>query len=816
MLKYYFKTALRVFTRNKAFALINVLGLSVGISAALVIFLIVHYEFSFDRFEKDADRIYRIVLDARFNDADGHSAAVPAPLSGAVEREVTGIDATVPVMQFQGDATTQVTVETPAGKPRIYKKQSDVVFTNSGYFKLLPFQWIAGSPATAMKDPFTVVLTESRSRRYFPGMAARDVVGRRLTCNDITLTVSGIVKDLHEHTAFTAEAFISYSTIAQTSLKDQFMMDVWNDWMIYSQLYVKIAEGSTPGNVETQLKTLLSKYNKDVNKDRYHTMSFRLQPLNDIHFNPWYPTLGSRIVHKPTLYGLLAIAAFLLLLGSINFINLTTAYASQRAREIGIRKTMGSSKANLIVQFLGETVLITTLAALVSVALTPLLLRMFRDFIPPGLHFDLLHQSSLIIFLLLLIVAVSFLSGLYPAFVLSGYRPARVLKNQAFADKAQTRNAWVRKTLTVSQFVIAQFFVMATLMVGKQIRFSLNTDMGFNKEAVINFNIPRDTVAGREKLLLNEIASIPGVALASTGFFAPADKGVAFVNIAYHTGKEEIKPNAQIRWGDSNYLKLYQIKIIAGRNVLPEEGVKEFLVNESFAHAIGFTKAGDAVGRELQWNGKNVPIVGIMKDFHDQSTHARISPMVFEHNNGSTFHVKLAPDNAGGAQWTAVIAGIRKQYKQLYPDEEFNYGFLDDTIAAFYEREQQTARLLGWATALAILISCLGLLGLVIYTTGLRSKEIGIRKVLGATVSQIVTVLSKDFLRLVLIAFVLAAPVAWWAIHRWLEDYSYRTSLSWWVFALSGLGMMLIALVTMGLQTVRAATANPVKSLRTE
>ena len=298
-------------------------------------------------------------------------------------------------------------------------------------------------------------------------------------------------------------------------------------------------------------------------------MAFHLQPLSDMHFNSNYQGVGYRIAHKPTLYGLLAIAAFLLLLGCINFINLTTAQASHRAKEIGIRKTIGSSKNNLIFQFLSETFFITIIATILSVILTPLLLKMFEDFIPQGLHFDLLHQPYLILFLVLLTITVSFLSGLYPALILSGYKPVLVLKNQAFTGSTQTRNAWVRKTLTVSQFVIAQFFVIATVMVSKQINYSLNTDMGFNKDAIINFDMPRDTVAAHGKQLLNEIKSIPGVAIASTGFFAPADEGVAFTNLTFNNGKEEIKPNVnvQIRWGNPEYIKVYQIKLAAGRNV---------------------------------------------------------------------------------------------------------------------------------------------------------------------------------------------------------------------------------------------------------
>ena len=818
MLKNYFITAFRNIWRNKTFSLINILGLAIGISAALVIFLIVHYEFSYDTFEKDKGRIYRVVLDAKFNGFEGHSTGVQAPLSAAVANEMTGIELTVPIMTFQGDGTVKVSVARDGANPVVYKKQPDIVFTNPQYFQLLQYKWMAGSQRASLRDPFSVVLSESRAAAYFPNTALPDIIGKEIVYNEnLPLKVTGIVKDLEETTHFAALEFISFSTIAKTNLRQNFMMDVWNDWMAYSFLYIKLAKDASVASAETQLKTILNKYNKEANKDANNTMAFRLQPLNDIHFNAIYQGFGNRVASKTTLYGLLSIAAFLLLLGCINFINLTTAHATRRAKEIGIRKTMGSSKIQLVVQFLGETFAITMLATILSVVLAPFLLNMFKGFIPEGLHFDLTHQPVIIVFLLLLLVTVSFLSGFYPALVLSGYKPVTVLKNQSFSGKSQTRSAWVRKTLTVSQFVIAQFLVIATLIVARQISYSLNADLGFNKDAVITFNLPRDTVKTHRPQLLEKIKSIPGVAMASSGFMAPADEGVAFANISYFNGKEEIKPgaNIQIRWGDTSFIHVYQIPLLAGRNVLPGDTTREFIVNEKFARTIGFNRPQDALGKQLLWNKKYSPIVGIIKDFHDISMKGEINPLVLSGGNGSTFHIKLQP-NTGGGQWKKTISQIQSAYNQVYPDEDFNYSFIDDKIARFYVSEQHTESLLTWATALAVFISCLGLLGLVIYTTNVRTKEIGIRKILGASISNIVAILSKDFVQLVLLAFVIAAPLAWWAMYKWLQNYVYKASLSWWVFALAGGAMLVVAVLTLSFQTIRTAVSNPVKSLRTE
>src|SRR6185437_11127160 len=413
----------------------------------------------------------------------------------------------------------------------VFKKQENIIFTNPQYFQLLNYKWIAGSQKAALENPFSVVLTQSRAQQYFPNISPQNIIGRHINYNDnITATVSGVVKALDEQTVFNAAEFISYATIEKTNLKKEFMMDVWDDWMAYSQLYVKLSKNTSTAGIESQLKNLLEKYDKGANKNPALQIAFHLQPLNDIHFDRNYTSPGGRIADKSTLYGLLAIAAFLLLLGCINFINLTTAQASQRTKEIGIRKTMGSSRKNLVFQFLTETLFITIVATILSVMIAPVLLKMFAGFIPEGLHFDLLHQPVMIIFLLLLTLCVSFLSGVYPAMILSGFKPVLVLKNQSVSHSSQTRNAWVRKTLTVSQFVIAQFFVIATLMVSKQINYSINSDLGFAKDGILTFDTPRDTVAINNQKLLNDINAIPEVDIASRGFLSPADQGVAFTN----------------------------------------------------------------------------------------------------------------------------------------------------------------------------------------------------------------------------------------------------------------------------------------------
>ncbi|QNF32848.1 ABC transporter permease [Adhaeribacter swui] len=812
----HFKIALRNLRRHQVFSLINVLGLAIGISASLLIFLITQHELSYDQLP-DKDRVYRVVLDLKFNGEAGHSAGVPAPLSQTIPVEVTGVELTVPIMHFQGDATAKVTIHPGStGQAKILKKQAGIIFTNQQYFSLLPYQWLAGSPATALQQPFRVVLTQSRAQQYFPTLNLADIIGKTLRYNsDFTATVAGIVQDLPQNTTLDAVEFISFPTIAETHLQENFMMNVWNDWMAYSQVYVKLAPNNPAAPVAKQLNALLNKYHPNANRQPGNALRFALQPLPDVHFNQDYAGFNQRVAQKFILYGLLAVAAFLLTLACINFINLTTANSAQRAKEIGIRKTMGSSRQQLITQFLTETLVLTSLAGLLSFGLAPVLLQLFADFLPPGLQSGALWQPGVFLFLAGLTLLVSFLAGWYPALVLSGYEPVKVLKAQATVTGAQTRQVWIRQTLTVSQFVIAQVFVVATLLVGKQLNYAVHTELGFTKEGVLTFNLPRNNGINHRQQMLNEINALPTVEVASTGFLAPIEEGPAFTQITY-APKPELKDPVQIRWGDPNYLQVYQIKLRAGRNVRASDSITEFLINETYARRLGFKNPEAAIGQSLIFNDKKLPIVGVVQDFHAESMHRPITPVVLGNNNGDIFHVRLKPNLPGTDNWQQAIAGMQQIYQRIYPGEDFDYRFVDDAVASFYQTEQRTAKLLNWATGLSLLISCLGLLGLAMYTIQARTKEIGIRKVLGASVNSITALLSRDFLKLVLLANLLAWPVAWYGLHHWLQNFTYRIAIGWEVFALAGAATLLVTLLTVSFQAIKAAVANPVNALRNE
>ncbi|MDB5090079.1 MAG: hypothetical protein JWR09_4073, partial [Mucilaginibacter sp.] len=817
MIKNYFKIAFRSFGKHKLFTLINIVGLSIGISAAVVIYLIVHFDFTFDKFHKDGDRIYRIVTNFTFSGEPGHNSGVPAPLALAAQTQVTGIDVTAPFFTL---SQPSVFIERAGNTPTRFKDQDNVILADQRYFKVLDYKWLAGSSTNALDAPNQVVLTSKQAKKYFPALSFNQMIGKTVTYDTLKTTVTGIVQAIEQNTDFTFHDFISYSTAtANKALGDQLALKEWGDTNSAFQLFVKLSPKTTISHIEKQLNELLKKNHKE---DKGNTEEFRLQPLSDLHFNSDYGTFDfGHIANKITLYGLLAMGAFLLLLGCINFINLTTAQASQRAKEIGIRKTLGSSRKQLIFQFLSETFIITLIAVLISVMLTPVILKLFSDFISKDIKADFLHQPDLILFLVILTFVVSILSGFYPAIMLSSYKPVLVLKNQAQTGKSQTRNAWLRKSLTVTQFIIAQFFIMATVLVSKQVYYALHKDLGFKKDAIVIIHAPwKNSKLSRNQVFYDKLRAIPQINMVSMGTDAPSSNSTMSTEMLYKDGKKEFKNDVQQKYGDENYLKLFQIKILAGRNIQKSDTNHAFLINQTYAKILGFKSPAYAIGKQIKQNDKMWTIVGVMADFYQRSLHAPIKPLTFltnpAHNKNNTFHIALKPQTKDGNDWKKAIAGMERSWKEIYPDDDFEYHFFDENIAKFYDSEQHTSTLLNWATGLSIFISCLGLLGLAIYTTNQRTKEIGVRKVLGASVAQIVTLLSSELIWLILLAFILVTPIAWYAMNKWIQSFADRTTISWWIFAISGAGMLLAAVFTSSFQTVKAAIANPVKSLRSE
>ncbi|RXJ51327.1 ABC transporter permease [Gelidibacter gilvus] len=815
MIRNYFKIAWRNIWKNKLFSFINIISLAIGLSASFVIGLMVYYDFTFDKFHKDGDLIYRITTVYTSPEEVDYNYGVSVPLIAEVKQNLTGIQ------QSTAFFTAEPSRIMNASFSKAYNTPEKVIYADSDFFKFLSYEWLAGNSESAIDGPNKVVLTERRAKKYFPNRDYSDILGEILIYDDsVSTTVTGIVANFKERTDFTFEEIISLDTGKQSYMQDQITDENWNSTSSMTQLFIKLNDKKALSNVQNQLD-VLAKKNESEKAVKYNEYrSFYLQPLKDLHFGKDIGIFDFTEYNadKSILTNLLFIAAFLLLLGCINFINLNTAQATQRAKEIGIRKTLGSSKQQLVFQFLWETFMLTLVAAVLSLGLAAVLLKIFADFIPEGLHFGLFADPLIIGFGVVLILIISLLSGFYPAMILSSFKPVSVLKNRIISTHS---NVSIRKGLIVFQFIIAQVFVISTIVVGRQIHFMMSKDMGFKTEAITYVKTPwMDGSLQKRQLFMQKLAAIPQIESLSLGGMPPASNTIHASGVIYLDGKKEIQTDLQLLYGDDNYLNLYDIKLLAGRNLL-NDTIQEYVINDTYRKLLGFKTPQDAINKIVGQGENAIPIVGVMEDFNQYSVKSKIEPMALigdwsrkRYSQFNTIHMQLNKNSSDN--WPKDIANIEVVWNSIYPESDFKIEFIDKTIAKFYDKETSMTKLLNWATGLSVLISCLGLFGLVIYTTERRVKEIGVRKILGASLTQLNVLLCKDFLVLIGIAFVIAAPLAWYGLHNWLQDYAYKTNLSWWIFALSGLGIILLSLIIMSVKTISAANENPVKSLRTE
>ena len=814
MIRNYFKIAWRNLFKNKVFSIINVIGLTIGLSASFVIGLMIFYDATFDTFHDDGDRIYRVVSDFKSPDGTFYNAGVNLALEDAISDNSNFED----VSGFYIERPSKVENRATDSE---FKWPNFVIFTNQDYFELFNYKFLAGDSQNVLSNPNEVILTDTRAADYFPDTSPSEIIGKNLVYNDsINATVTGIVENFKDRTDFVFQEFISLPTILQTRLRDDFQNKNWNSTNDKSQLFIKLNKNADIAAVQNRLDELALEHQDAESKKHGQEQLFKLQPLADIHFNENYGIYdwSKGQASKSLLTNLALVAIFLLLLGCINFINLNTAQASQRAKEIGIRKTLGSSRKQLIIQFMGETFLLVLVSACISLLLSQWLINVFSDFVPEELSFELFQTPLIVFSIILLLLVVTFLSGLYPALILSRFNTVSVLKNHlAIGDK----KVKVRKFLTVFQFTIAQVFIIATLLVGKQINFLLNKDMGFKTDAIVSTFSPReDSSISKKMVYVEQLKTIPEIKTVALGGQPPASFSTNTSDVTYIDGDKEINVTLQFIHGDTGYLNLFELDLLAGR-VHRNDTIKELIINETFRKLLGLESPDEAIGKNILYGDENIPIVGVMADFYQRSLKTEIKPMALrgdwhqsEYSQFRTVHMALQDQNS--ENWKATITKIENTYNAVYPGTDFRIEYLDETIQRFYNRERKISKLLNWATGLSILISCLGLLGLVIYTTERRTKEIGVRKVLGASLLQINTLLCKEFLILVAIAFLIASPIAWYGINNWLQDFTYKTNISFWIFLVSGLAMIVFALVVISIKTLHAANANPVNSLKTE
>ncbi|GAB3995479.1 ABC transporter permease [Spirosoma daeguense] len=812
MLRNYLKTSFRSLAKNKVSTLINLFGLTLGVTACLAIYLITSYELRYDTFHTDSERIYRLVGESQYDkNTEKHPVGfVPNAVPEALRKEISGLETVAAFHNISSD------VLIPNGKEKPIriegKKHSEIVVAEPQFFQIFNYNWVAGNSKTALNEPFNVVLSEQKARLYFGDLPLDKMLGKQVIYQDsVRVTVTGIVKAWANPSDLVFTDFISFATIRASQLKNGINLDQWDDIWSASQAFVKLPKGKNPEQYTAQFQ--------QFSKNHYpkeFKFSPALQPLSDLHFNESYQDNYARKAHLPTLYGLMAVAGFILLIASINFINLSTAQSVQRAKETGIRKVMGSSRGGLIAQFLSETTFLTAIAILLSLLLVKPILAAFHSLMPEGLTFDLFSLQTML-FLLAVLLTTSLLSGFYPSWMLSAYTPALSLKGQAALTGGQKGH--FRKVLIVFQFTVSLVFIIGTLMVSRQLSFMRDKDLGFSTNAIISIRPPWND-KGNGPVLAQKIKQLAGVEGVTMEWFPPMGESHMVTKFKYQPPKKSvIELDVSAKVGDENFVPLYKVRLLAGRNFVKSDSLRELLINATYAKALGFNKPADALNKILEWDkGKKIPIVGVVADFHEQSFHEKISPAFIGYmpRQARNIGVKLSTQGKGVADMKTTIASIEQQWNSLFPDNTFEYKFLDDSIAKLYEKEQKTGQLVNAATIVAILISCMGLFGLALFTAEQRTKEIGVRKVLGASVSSIVVLLSKDFLKLVVIALIIASPIAWWAMNQWLKDFAYKVDIAWWVFALAGLLSVGIALVTVSFQSIRAALVNPVKSLRSE
>jgi predicted permease len=811
MLKKQLLFSLRRLGRHKLNTTINVLGLTLGVLSCLVIFLFVSFEFSYDKFHPEGDRIYRLV---------GGFPGMTAPLGVDLRRESTGFET---IASFYTD-DSKVIVPTATGKPpRIFDEKgpgelSHMAFSEPEYFTIFPHHWLAGNPQTSLSKPFSVVLTEKEARRYFEGGDPQSWLGRTLVYHDsLTLSVTGIVADWKANSDVALTDWISYSTIHSSFLKNDWQG--WNIWDGSAQVYVKLPKGTTTAQVEKQLPAFVARHRpEDKNQPK-----LTLQPLADIHFNGKMTDEYGRRAHKPTLYALCGIALFILLIATINFVNLSTAQAAQRSREVGVRKVLGSSRLGLTRQFLIETGVMVIAAMILAVLLANPVIHALSGFIPAGVHLDLSSPFT-IGFIALTTILTCLLAGWYPARVLSSFLPVISLRGQG--TQPGGGRSHLRKALIVFQFTVSLLFIIATLVVGRQMHYMLNTDLGFTKDAILNINIPYNKSRDKKDVLAAEVSRLAGVQRVSINSNNPGADGHNGTAVTLKGAKDTEIDGVGCDIVDTNYLPLYDIKLAAGRNFTIADTARKdppfraFIINESAAKALGFKNPADAVGQRIAtgFGGTIGPVVGVMKDYHSENFHNAIKPffLTTHKGGGGTLSVRLGSNNRTPEQVKALLAKMQTAFTAVYPEAKFSSRFFDEVMNDLYKKEQKTAEIMNLAMAVAIFISCMGLFGLAAYTASQRTKEIGIRKVLGAGVPHLVSLLSRDFVVLVFLATLIATPIAGWAMHQWLQDFAYQTTIPWWIYASAGAGAVIIALVTVSFQAIRAATANPVESLRSE
>lgn len=782
MIKTYFKIGFRALLRNKSYAFINVAGLALGLAACIVIFLVVQNELSYDRFHKKADRTYRVTVHGLDYNPSVSFAIAPAFRNDFPEAEQ------VSQYYYQQQGLLKV------GQERY--NEEGYAFADEYFTKIFDFKWLAGNPETALKEPNTIVLTENIAKKYF---GKTDVLGQTVKLDSKDLRVTGVIRNLPSNTHLAFNFLVSWETIRKE-------VETSNFWSISGgYLYVALPARLS---AETASKRLPSFIKKNWGQDIAKNTELILQPLTDIHFDLKYLTQISMPRSKQTIYGLAGIALFIILTACINFVNLATAQSLQRAKEVGIRKTLGAYRKQLIAQVMGETTLLVAFAVVLALLAVGIFLPFTASLFNIRLETAKLFEPEVIGAILAITISTILIAGLYPALIQSGFQPMKALKSGV--SNHSTGSSYFRKGLVVVQFAITQVLIVGTIVVGSQMDYFLNQDMGFEKDAVITFSAGEKKDVLKQKLLDNK--GIEAVSFASGGpvynsNFAP------FSSPEFGMTETDV---TELKFVDENYFPMYKLQLLAGESIsklVKKDSVHRVVVNETLIKRLGIQNAEKAIGKRILIANDPVIIKGVVHDFQSESKHDKIRAciLIYHPNFFWQASVKLRPETM-----RETIATINKDWSELNPESLFSYEFVDDHIAKLYVQEGKMYNAFKMFSAIAILIGCLGLYGLVSLMAVQKTKEIGIRKVLGASVPGIVVLFFNQFIWLIAVAFVIAAPLAWFAMDKWLQEFAYHISVGPGIFMISILVTFMIAGLTISYQSIRAALLDPVKSLKTE
>jgi len=815
MFHIYLKIALRQLKKQKSYAAIKIGGFALGIAVCLLIALYIRYEISYDRQYPDGDRLYRIVNESEENGKSGKSTNCPAPMAAAIKNgfpEVERSGRWLANSLFAGSGNNEFR---PAdAKGNTYEQ--GFAYADQATLDMLQLPMVYGSRASALTGPQTMLISKRKADKFFPGI---NPIGKVVYLNNQQRTpyrISGVMADIPPNSHLHNTDFILSLTGHELWSGEQTDWQSWN-YTDYLQLRkdidpVAFGKKLTKGLLDGYLIPLAIKGGEaeaHVRKEaaKYHLL---LQPVRDIHLRSY--DIDDGLMHGDIrfvwLFG--AIAVFILVIACINFINLSTARSANRAKEVGLRKVVGSARGGLMAQFLTESVVFSLLSFILGLLIAQALLPYFNVVANRNLSMPW-GAWWLAPLMMLAALAIGVFAGIYPAFYLSAFRPAQVLKGSFIPGG---KNSLLRNTLVIFQFAASVVLIIGTIVIYRQMQYIMNRDAGFDKEQVVMIEgantLPDDQVRAFKSELL-KLASVKSVTISD---YLPVEGTKRNGQTFYQEGHKASEPGvaAAVFHVDQDYIKTLGIKMAAGRNFSPAmpTDASAVLINETMARQLHFT---DPVGQRIfQGNGDKYTVIGVVRDFNYNSMHSEIGPMVMRLD----FSPSIVAVKIDGAQARTALRAIAGVWKNFSPGQPIRYTFLDEQFAAMYADVLRTGRLFTGFSALAIVIACLGLFGLSAFIAEQRSKEIGIRKVLGATVTNITVLLSFDFLKLVLLSIVIAAPLGWWAMHHWLEDFAYRTTISWWIFLLAGVFAILIAVCTVSFQSVKAAIANPARTLKSE